>query len=171
MICELNRVGWALLTVEGVAAKAGAGKASVYRRWPTKAALVTAALRHTAPGRVNCPDLGSLRDELVLLAGELEARVDSPHGRALRAALESCRGDHTQAFMDLFAEQMSQSAKNCAQDLVRRDTGRHRTGLTTDGDVVDMVMDTLLATLMYPLPRPDLAELVDRVVLPALYVC
>jgi AcrR family transcriptional regulator len=41
---ELTAVGYANLKMEHVAARAGAGKASLYKRWPTRASLVRAAL-------------------------------------------------------------------------------------------------------------------------------
>lgn len=48
-IAELADVGYPSLTIEGVAARAQTGKAAVYRRWPTKQALVLDALRHVMP--------------------------------------------------------------------------------------------------------------------------
>jgi AcrR family transcriptional regulator len=48
-LAELTEVGYGRLTMEGVAARAHTGKAAVYRRWPTKHALVLAALQHAMP--------------------------------------------------------------------------------------------------------------------------
>jgi AcrR family transcriptional regulator len=48
-LAELADVGYGGLTMEGVAARARTGKAALYRRWPTKHALVLAALRHSLP--------------------------------------------------------------------------------------------------------------------------
>jgi AcrR family transcriptional regulator len=48
-LAELADVGYGGLTMEGVAARAHTGKAALYRRWPTKNALVLAALRHSLP--------------------------------------------------------------------------------------------------------------------------
>ena len=46
---ELAEVGYAKLTMEGVAARAGASKASVYRRWPSRMELALDAVHHMAP--------------------------------------------------------------------------------------------------------------------------
>jgi AcrR family transcriptional regulator len=48
-LAELVDTGYGRLTMEGIAARARTGKAALYRRWPTKHALVLAALRHALP--------------------------------------------------------------------------------------------------------------------------
>jgi len=58
------------MTVEAVAARAGAGKATVYRRWANKAALLADALAHER-ARTEIPDTGSLREDLLALSEQL----------------------------------------------------------------------------------------------------
>lgn len=48
-LAELADLGYAGLTMEGIAARARTGKAALYRRWPTKHALVHAALMYALP--------------------------------------------------------------------------------------------------------------------------
>lgn len=48
-LAELTAVGYAGLTMEGIAARAHTGKAALYRRWSTKQALVQAALLYALP--------------------------------------------------------------------------------------------------------------------------
>lgn len=73
--------GWGRLNSDRVAARAKAGKAGIYRRWPTMAALARHALS-TAP-LVELPaDSGSLRSDLC----ELLVRWTRPLDRAERAA-------------------------------------------------------------------------------------
>jgi AcrR family transcriptional regulator len=55
------------LSMEGVAARAGVGKSTIYRRWPSKAALVKDAVILFTRQKVPYPDTGSLRDDLVML--------------------------------------------------------------------------------------------------------
>lgn len=169
-VFELNRVGWSLLTMEGVAAGAGAGKGSLYRRWPTKQALVAAALRHGVPSRTGGPALGGLRDELILLAAESRARLASPQGRALCRVLEACRDDDALPFRDLFIVTLAEPVKRRVRELVRRAAHDDAAGpVAPDAGVTDLMVDSLLAALMYPFAEPDLTELVDRVLLPTLY--
>ncbi len=59
----LSEVGYARLTVEGVAARSGVAKTTIYRRWPSKAELVFGAIVH--PAELGPPsDTGSFREDL-----------------------------------------------------------------------------------------------------------
>jgi len=62
---ELTERGYAALTVDGIAARAGVGKQTIYRWWPSKAAVVLDALLDTTATKIIVPDEGSLPDDLV----------------------------------------------------------------------------------------------------------
>jgi AcrR family transcriptional regulator len=65
---ELVERGYPGLTLEGVAKRAGTSRPVLYRRWPNRTALATAALgRHMAQNPIVVPDLGCVRDEICLL--------------------------------------------------------------------------------------------------------
>jgi AcrR family transcriptional regulator len=98
----LGEVGYAALSMEGVAARAGVAKTTLYRRWPTKAALVAdTAAEVFAP--VPLDDHGSLRADLeavVRATGEILASplvqaaylgiaAESTRDAVLRGQLES----------------------------------------------------------------------------------
>ncbi|GIH61594.1 TetR/AcrR family transcriptional regulator [Microbispora siamensis] len=74
---ELVEVGFAKLTMESVASRAGTGIAVLYRRWANKDQLVLAALEHYRNSHpVDIPDNGTLRgDLLAALTGMGEARA------------------------------------------------------------------------------------------------
>jgi AcrR family transcriptional regulator len=57
-------VGYARLTIEGIAARAGTGKQTIYRWWPSKADVVLEALADKADLQVPIPDEGSYRADL-----------------------------------------------------------------------------------------------------------
>src|SRR5438105_4395585 len=59
------------LTMEAVAARAGVGKATVYRRWPSKVPLVVEALRAAGEERVAVPASGSVEADLHQLLTDL----------------------------------------------------------------------------------------------------
>ncbi|MFI5897715.1 TetR/AcrR family transcriptional regulator [Actinoplanes sp. NPDC051513] len=73
---ELIAVGYARFTIEGVAARAGTSRPVIYRRWPQRAELALAALRHY--GRNDpvpeVPDTGSFREDLILMLRDMSER-------------------------------------------------------------------------------------------------
>ena len=75
---ELQASGYAGLTFDGVAARARTSKPVLYRRWPTKADLVVAAMKQAGLfERRELPDTGSLREDvLVSLRNFNDSRSD-----------------------------------------------------------------------------------------------
>jgi AcrR family transcriptional regulator len=72
---ELSEVGYTALTIEAVAKRAGTSKPVIYRRWPSRAALVVAAWGIRIPVDSMSPDLGSLRADLAWLFDRIAWRV------------------------------------------------------------------------------------------------
>lgn len=73
---ELQAAGYAGLTMEAVAGRAGTGRAVLYRRWHNRPELVIAALRRHRPmlsGEV--PDTGSLRGDVLALLRRMSSRL------------------------------------------------------------------------------------------------
>lgn len=69
-LAVLAEAGYERLTVDKVAARAGAARATVYRRWPTKADLVVDAVERSSRADVDLehlPDTGSLREDMVAM--------------------------------------------------------------------------------------------------------
>jgi AcrR family transcriptional regulator len=96
----LADVGYGALTMDAVAAQAGVGKATIYRRWRTKEDLVVdtiAELHHldSAP-----PDTGSLEGDLRTLLHSLVAVVTGPLGAATLSLLSTV--PHQPALADAF---------------------------------------------------------------------
>ena len=88
----LAEKGYERLTVEEVAAAAGVGKATIYRRWPSKAPLVIAAYAQL-PG-LDSPDSGSLSDDLTgLLRSFVRILATTPLPRVLPILAGECLHD------------------------------------------------------------------------------
>jgi AcrR family transcriptional regulator len=83
---EVSAVGYANLTMEGVAARARTAKTVLYRRWPNRAALVLAAMRRRVGSIASqIPDTGNLRQDMLLVLRQLRDRYqrigpDITHG-------------------------------------------------------------------------------------------
>jgi AcrR family transcriptional regulator len=64
---ELQSSGYSALTFDAVAARAGTSKPVLYRRWPSKAELVVAAMGNAGLfDAAELPDTGSLRDDVII---------------------------------------------------------------------------------------------------------
>jgi AcrR family transcriptional regulator len=74
---ELAIRGYADLSLESIARRAGVHKTTVYRRWGTRESLILDVLRQRASDVVPVPDTGSLRSDLVQLARAAVANASS----------------------------------------------------------------------------------------------
>jgi AcrR family transcriptional regulator len=81
----LAEVGYAGLTMDAVARAASVSKATIYRRWRTKADLLVSVIDAANEDTLAVPDTGSLRDDLVSLLTSLVRVLGGPGGRASRA--------------------------------------------------------------------------------------
>lgn len=86
-VAELTENGYAGLTMDAVARRAGTNKNAVYRRWPHRAALGVAAYRRLAVARLEAPDTGTLRGDVLALLRRVNQDVGSPRGEILRDLL------------------------------------------------------------------------------------
>jgi AcrR family transcriptional regulator len=96
----LVEIGYSALTIEGIAQRAGVGKATIYRRWPSKLPLVIEAFGEL-PG-LEPSDLGDLASDLdQILRSYLRVYNTSP----LNAVFPSLVGElpHNPELMGLFA--------------------------------------------------------------------
>lgn len=84
---DLARLGYHRLSVPEVAERAGLNKTSVYRRWPTKGALVGAALDRALGHDAPLPDTGDLRSDMLAFALAAAAWVSSPVGHGVMKTL------------------------------------------------------------------------------------
>lgn len=84
---ELREGGWAGFTIEGVAARSGAAKTVIYRRWRNRAELVQHMLNEAARSQPDLPSSGYLRADLVALLGAISEFLRGPFGQAIRGSM------------------------------------------------------------------------------------
>lgn len=84
---ELARVGYQRLSLPEIAAQAGLNKTSLYRRWPTRRALVGAALASAMDHDAPPPDTGALRSDMREMVLAAAAWAESPVGRGVLRTL------------------------------------------------------------------------------------
>lgn len=87
----IEECGFAGFSVEAVAARAGVGKATIYRRWPTREDLLVAAAERVMVD-AEVPDTGSLRDDLVSWVWtRYRTKDDAPGSRLLGQVIVEAR--------------------------------------------------------------------------------
>ncbi|MCP2336116.1 TetR/AcrR family transcriptional regulator [Actinomadura rupiterrae] len=107
---DLARYGFDAMTIEGVAERAGVNKTTIYRWWPSKPALIGAALVDAPLLDLPMPDTGTLRGDLTALAdGLIRLVTGETEGGAARAALAAAVTNPELAarFHTFFADRLS----------------------------------------------------------------
>lgn len=130
--------GFADLSIEAIAADANVGKATVYRWWPTKAALVADAFSASAEGELQFPNTGSLQRDMSLQMRRLIRIFQSPRGKVVAALLAGGQSDPEliEAFRDRFLWPRRKQAYQTLQRGIDR-------GELPAGSDLDLILDAL----------------------------
>lgn len=136
--------GFQGLSVEAVRQRAGVGKATIYRRFPDKAALVRAAMEHVH-AQVEIPDTGSLRDDLRQVWESAYGASSSAGFRLLMPRLLVDAVDDPDLF-DVFRAALVEPRRAALRDLLRR--GVERGEMRDDLDL-DLAVDMLAGPMIY----------------------
>jgi AcrR family transcriptional regulator len=171
---ELVESGYEGATVQAVAARAGSGTATIYRRWPTKEDLVLAAIATlgTPPEAGGLPDTGQLRTDLLAVIesswlGGAERRTQ------VFAGLSSVLTSSPRLAGAIYA-QITEPYAGAYRALLQRalERGEIPPGRDLDLDLLaELVPAMSTYRLMFTARAPDasfLEAVVDGVVLPAL---
>jgi AcrR family transcriptional regulator len=135
---EQKSNGFADLTIEHVAAAAGVGKATVYRWWPDKAALVADAFAGSANPRLHFPDTGCLRSDMSQQMNQLVKILRGRRGHLVRAILGAGQRDST--LISAFRERFLKPRRAEAYATLRRGIER---GELPPGTGLDLLLDAL----------------------------
>ncbi len=134
--------GYAGLTIDGVAARTGVGRPTIYRRWSSKPALVIAALTQSV-GLSPTPDTGDLRDDLLAFQRQQVTMMDRPESRRITAGLVADLVAHPELAETYFGDYIRPRQKSVWQALQR---GVERGELRADADF-SVIYDLLLGPL------------------------
>ena len=139
--------GFAGLRLEHVAARAGVGKATIYRRWASKEELSLAVLEELASPHIVIADTGDTREELLAATlNAMRAVNDTPFGPVIAALLSQI------AMNPLLGDPFRASVVQGRRDEVRRAIWRgiRRGDLRTDSDV-DVATELLVGPVYFRL--------------------
>lgn len=135
------------LTIEGIAARAGVGKQTIYRWWPSKAALVLEAYLAGSNAVPAPPAAATVRDDVRALLGWLIAVLAEPTGGHVVAGLV---GDlqHDRDLAEGFHRNVVPARREAMLAALER--GRERGEIREDADV-ELAVDALHGAVFYRL--------------------
>jgi AcrR family transcriptional regulator len=165
----LQEHGYDRLTVDAVASVARASKATVYRRWPSKAELVLAAFIEGIRQVAVPPETGTLRGDLLRL-GELVCEQAAQHAPTMRAVLVEI--SRNPALNDVLQHHFINQRRELIQYVLQQAVDR---GEIDRAAISDDLWDLLPGYLVFrtvianrPPTRDTVQALVDDVVIPSL---
>lgn len=171
-LAVVSENGYDAASMNDIAARAGVGKAAIYRRWSSKAALITDALIYWRPDLLTreVPDTGSLVGDLDALIEQI-GRADQdpvPNDLVLRVALEAAHEPGLAAAVDdlVLVKGKGLVAKILAQAAARGEIDAQR-DWSMVADVV-LAMGLLQVVRGQTLDAAFVRNVIDALVLPAL---
>ena len=154
----LSEIGYDRLTMDAVAARAHASKATIYRWWPSKELLALDALfSDWAPAAGAGYDTGSLAGDLLALtlpwARQLAAK---PYGRVIAALITSAQSDPR--FAEVYRARFLQPRRDLARVIFNRAIERGEIPADTD---IEVALDLLYGPFYHRVLHGH-AQLTDR---------
>jgi AcrR family transcriptional regulator len=157
----LGRVGYGRLRVDEVAERAGVAKSTLYRRWPSKSILVAAAVRELYLNRVEVPDTGTVRDDLLeLLSNSYQLLVVGP-GRVFEGLIRE--SGQRPELVEVVTATMHDRRRFYVQVLNRAIARGEIPPETDTGLTIDLLLGPLWVRLLVS-GEPIDAEAVDRII-------
>ena len=143
--------GMAEFTIDGVAARSGASKTTIYKWWPSKGALALAAYFDAVEDDLSFDDTGDVRHDLtVQLVSFVRLLVDSPAGAVIAELIGESQTDPELAA----AYRQNYSGPRRALAVERLVTGRTAGQIRLDVEP-EVVIDQLWGACYHRLLIPD----------------
>ena len=152
--------GYAALSLEAVAKRAGAGKAALYRRWPSKAALARDALDQVGLDLTVVADQGSLRADIRATLGALRRVLRHPLARRIIPDLHAEIG--RSAEVATFMRPFQHTRRLRGEDLISRAVARGELPATVDLEIANDLLAAPLYWRMIVVPGRTDAAYLDR---------
>lgn len=164
---ELAQTGYVNFSIERVAAGAGTSKPVIYRRWPTRARLVYAALRAKRPFvSFEAPDTGTVRGDVMAILRRVSAMVNEFNPEVIFGLIAELLHESEPS---LFAEEHERNTRIMMEILSRGVKRGEIAAEKVTPRLATLPCDLVRYQLMIlrrPLPARDIKEIVDRIFLP-----
>jgi AcrR family transcriptional regulator len=142
----LAEVGFEVMSIEAIAARAGIGKTTIYRRYSSKAELVADAIESIRE-EIVIPDTGNLQGDIDALIQNAAQITLNPLGRQTVAMIIGSAASNTQ-FAQIYWTKYLEPRRQTFAIVIER--AKARAEISTDLDP-DLVFDTMSAIMLYAL--------------------
>ena len=140
----LEELGYPGVTCDAIAERAGASKATIYRWWPHKEAVMLEALREAVAQELPFPDTGSLQEDIRIQLHNFAQLLNGPRGRVFKGIIAAAQSDTkvAEAFLSIWVR----PRRDFAIHGMRRYAGQ-----LPDGIDFETIMDAIYGPLYYRL--------------------
>lgn len=164
----LADVGYDRLTMDAVAARAKASKATLYRRWNNKVSLVIEALHHSK-GVTELPDAGTLRGDLQGISCGMGGLVDQQSVATFASVLTAISRDAD--FAEAFRREVIGPKIALSQQVWERARQRGEIGPDVDLSLLEPALAGIVLHRVFVMgEQPDadlITRVIDQIILPA----
>jgi len=140
----LAEVGYQSISIEAIAARAGVGKTTIYRRYTSKEEIVADAiesLREDLP----TPNTGNFWEDVDILTDHAAQKIDSPLGRQTLALIISTASSNPQ-FAQVYKTKYIKLRREAFAQVLER--AKSRGEIDKDADI-DLIIDILSGAIYY----------------------
>jgi AcrR family transcriptional regulator len=167
----VGELGYDNVSMDAIAARAHVSKATIYRRWDSKAAVVAHSMRcRVSEDLPELPDTGDLRQDLLISLSGLIERVCDEDLALMTGLLTTMRKDPE--LSRLIREQMVIEKCSAAQSFILREVARGQLPSTIDPRVLDEISSSLIFSRLIitgePVDELFVIHLVDDILMPVL---
>ena len=166
----LGEVGYDRMSMDAVATRARASKATIYRGWPSKPELVMDAIEHRYGGKAETPDTGTLRGDLYAQLTTVCAAASGVDGDVFTGLLTAAT--HNAELAEVMHRCAYESKHEMYESMLKRAVDRGEPFDGTRADLLHEVMHAMVTSRRMwhngPLDEEFVARLVDSVLLPIL---
>ncbi|MFT4007025.1 MAG: TetR/AcrR family transcriptional regulator [Lacrimispora sp.] len=138
--------GFHSITVEGIAERAGVSKATIYKWWPNKAAVVLDGFFAATELMLEVPDTGSAKEDLLVQVSNLAAFLTSSKGNVIKELIAEGQSDENVA--KEYRNRYFNPRRLISHHILER--GMERGELKKDMDI-ELCIDLIFAPLFYRL--------------------
>jgi AcrR family transcriptional regulator len=135
------------ITIEAIARRAGVGKMTIYKWWPSKAYVALDAFRKIVNKMIVVPDTGDTERDLAELLRSNMSSYSSAIGRIFGQFLAECQNDPE--FAALFRERFMKPRREATSEILNRAVRRGEIDQKLDQErIIDLIFGPMVFRLM-----------------------